>query len=100
MAARSIAFPSLRLSPVARLITFRYIRTRHHVPCEMASSLVCVGRSRLTPFSSMPESAPELSQVAKDRVLKALSTSNVKERVLTPSEIKAVALELLKAARG
>jgi hypothetical protein len=48
----------------------------------------------------MLESAPELSQVAKDRVLTALSTSNLKERVLTPAEIKAVALQLLKAARG
>ena len=58
------------------------------------------GLSFLFPFRSMPESAPELSQVAKDRVLTALSTSNLKERVLTPAEIKAVALELLKAARG
>lgn len=48
----------------------------------------------------MPESTPELSQVAKDRVLTVLSTSNLKERVLTPSEIKAVALDLLKAAQG
>jgi hypothetical protein len=48
----------------------------------------------------MPESAPELSQEAKDRVLTVLSTSNLKERVLTAAEIKAVAMELLKAASG
>jgi hypothetical protein len=48
----------------------------------------------------MPESAPDLSQEAKDRVLTALSTSNFNERVLTPAEIKLIALELLKAARG
>lgn len=47
----------------------------------------------------MPESAPVLSQVAKDKVLTTLSSSNLEERVLTPAEIKAVALELLKAAR-
>ena len=48
----------------------------------------------------MPKSAPELSQEVTDRVLTTLSTSNLKERVLTPAEIRAVALELLKAARA
>lgn len=48
----------------------------------------------------MPESVPELSKEATDRVLTTLSTSNLKEQVLTPAEIKAMALELLKAARG
>ena len=49
---------------------------------------------------SMPESPPELSQADKDRVLTVLSTSNLKQRVLTAAEIKAVALKLLEAARG
>lgn len=68
--------------------------------CETVNCPAGAGLSCPILFPSMPESAPELSQVAKDRVLTALSTSNLKERVLTPAEIKAVALELLKAARG
>lgn len=48
----------------------------------------------------MSESAQELSEEAKARVLKALATANLKGRVLTPVEIKAVARDLLEAARG
>lgn len=48
----------------------------------------------------MTESAQELPQELKDRVLATLARSSLNERVLGNTEIKSVALALLQEVRG
>lgn len=47
----------------------------------------------------MTDNAPDLPLAVRNRILGVLSTAELKERILTPVEIKAVAQELLKVAR-